>query len=86
MAMMGWSGHGTFGWDNWLLISVMMLIIWVGIAVTVIQVWRSRWREEKSSTPEARQDARRLLDERFARGEIDPDDYIRRRELLRSDK
>jgi putative membrane protein len=86
MAMMGWYGHGGFGWGGWLLMTLMMLIFWGAVVVAAIALWRSALRNQPSSTPEARRDAIQLLDERLARGEIEPDDYTHRRQLLGSGK
>ena len=65
----------------------MMLVFWGTIAALVVYVVRSTGHRTdtppQSGTP-APDDALRVLDERFARGDIDADDYTRRRDLLRS--
>jgi putative membrane protein len=81
MAMMDWDGHGGVGWVGWLMMALTMAILWGAIAVGAIALWRTAGRD-RSTPPQARPDARQLLDERLARGEIDGDEYARRRQLL----
>ena len=80
--MMGWS-YGDVGWGGWVLMTLMMLAFWGLLVFGGIAVFRSLRRDEGSSAQD-RSDAQRLLDERFARGEIDADEYRARRELLHS--
>lgn len=77
---MGW--YGGFGWASWLVMAFMMVGFWALLIVGGLAVARSVRRDDHSSA--GRADARQLLDERFARGEIDEDDYTKRRELLRT--
>ncbi len=80
--MMGWYGDGP-GLLGWILMTLMMLGFWALLIFGGLAVFRSVRRDDNRS-PAARADAERLLDERFARGEIDAEDYRQRRELLRS--
>ena len=73
--MMGWD-DGGWGWGGWLAMTLMMLVFWGGLAAVVVALVRSARR------PDANRDARGILDERFARGDIDEDEYRRRREAL----
>jgi putative membrane protein len=85
--MMGWYDHGNIGTGGWVLMSLMMLVFWGAVIFGGIALWRATRRDANRNTvPEeaSRPDAQQLLDERFARGEIQPDDYQRRRELLGS--
>jgi putative membrane protein len=90
VTMMDWYDHGGLGWGGWLLMAMMMLIVWSAIVVGAIALWRYGRRDSNMQPAEPRPlalpDARQLLDERFARGELDPDDYTRRRDLLASGK
>ena len=75
---MMWSNGEGWGWGAWLAMTLMMLIFWGGIAwvvVTLIQ-HNGTWPTRDQPAPSA--DPLRILDERFARGEIDDDDYRRR--------
>ncbi len=80
--MMGWYDGGV-GWAGWILMTLMMLAFWALLIFGGLAVFRSLRRDDNRSS-DGRADAERLLDERFARGEIDADDYRERRELLRS--
>jgi putative membrane protein len=81
--MMDWYG-GSVGWGGWLLMSLMMLAFWTLIVVAVVAVVRSLRRDSDRPGQRDAPDARQLLDERFARGEIDADEYGKRQELLRA--
>ncbi|HXF73666.1 MAG TPA: SHOCT domain-containing protein [Actinomycetota bacterium] len=67
-------GPGWFGW--WMpLLWLAFLGLVVGGVVLLLR------RPEEGGRP----DARRILDERFARGEIDEEEYRRRLEVLRGE-
>ncbi len=76
-------------WDNgwgagqWVAMSLMMVLFWGLIVVGVVALVRStRPGGHGAPPPGSGHGARRILDERFARGEIDADDYAQRRDLL----
>ncbi len=75
--MMDWNGHWQSG--NWLAMSLVMVVCVALIATAVVVVVRSLRDRDLRPTGE---EARRVLDQRFARGEISEDEYTRRRELL----
>ena len=83
----GW-GNSGWGWGAWVFMGIMMLIFFALVAAVFIAVLRpGGWsRGGSTSLPGAGRvdDALRILDERFARGEIDADEYTKRRDLLRS--
>ena len=83
----GWDGGG-WGWGGWVFMAVMMVLVWSAIVGGVVMLVRySRERHAPPpppSPPEGNDRARQVLDERFARGEIDADEYTRRRDLLRA--
>lgn len=73
-----------YGWGAWLAMTVGMVAFWALIAVAVVAVVRSM-RDDKPRDLSPRDDAAaRLLDERFARGDIDEQEYRARRDLLHS--
>lgn len=77
-------------WDNglgagqWIWMTVMMVAFWGLIVFGVVALVRSARPGDHAPHPAApgASDARRILDERFARGEIDADEYAQRRDLL----
>lgn len=71
--------HNEYEWGAWLAMSVGMVAFWGLLAVVVVAVVRGM-RDDRSRVDEAR----RLLDERFALGEIDEQEYRARRDLLAS--
>ena len=75
--MMMWGWGSGFGW-------IWMLIVWAVVIGGV--VWAVTQLSARSGTPGrgGSDDARRILDERFARGEIDEDEYRRIRDELSS--
>ena len=81
----GW-GDGGWGWGAWVFMAIMMLIFFALVAAVLIALLRpGGW--SAGAIPrraDGVEDALRLLDERFARGEVDADEYIKRRDLLRS--
>ena len=86
---MMWGHDWGWGWGAWLWMSVMMVVFWgliiAGIVVLVRYLTGSRQGgPSASSSDQGRPSAEELLDERFARGEIEQDEYTRRRELLRA--
>ncbi|MET0726833.1 MAG: SHOCT domain-containing protein [Acidimicrobiales bacterium] len=74
--MMDWNGE-SWGWGGWLVMVLSMLGFWALVAWVAVTVIRSN----RGSVPAA--DPEDVLAERFARGEIDDDEYRRRLEVLR---
>lgn len=77
--MMGWY-DGGWGWGGWLAMTLMMLVFWGGLAAVVVALVRSS--RSPDARPDPRRDARGILDERLARGDIDEEEYRRRRDVL----
>lgn len=73
--MYGWHWDGM-GWGGGLLALITMVVFWGGLLTAVILVIRHL------SGPRTTSSAQRILDERFARGEIDADEYAARRAKL----
>lgn len=78
--MMGWY-QGDMGWFGWILMSVTMVAFWALVVFAVVALFRGT---RQSVERPGHRDAREILDERFARGEIDQDEYHARCELLRT--
>lgn len=81
--MMFWYGSHLAFWEvalMWVgMIAFWALIIWaVWVLITAVT--------RRSDRAERNDDARHILDQRLARGEIDADEYRRLRELLEDDQ
>ena len=79
--MMWWNG-GT-GWAGWVVMSVTMIAFWALVVVAVLAIFRGDRATQQRVGP-AHHDPEQILDERFARGEIDVEEYHDRQEALRS--
>jgi putative membrane protein len=75
--VMHWGEMGTWGWAGALIWIAFMLIFFGALAAVIITALR-RGSEPRTGGPE------QILAERFARGEIDEDEYMQRRRGLRS--
>ncbi len=75
--------HDGWGSGAWVAMAFVMLVFWGIIAVAVVAVVRSGSLHHHRDG-QVGNDPERILAERFARGEIDADEYTRRRDLLRS--
>ena len=89
--MMYWYGSGMSGW-GYALMTVSMILFWgaviFGIVMLVRYFGRSGQPPAEPRPPqsaESPQSPERLLAERFARGEIDEDEYRRRLGVLRGE-
>jgi putative membrane protein len=79
VAMMHWEGHHDGGWAVGMVL--MMILFWGSITALVwvgVRLLIARPPESGSH----RQEPREILAERLARGEIEPDEFERRLELL----
>lgn len=81
--MMYWDGNGT--WHPWMaaLMWLGMILFWAIVVFGV--VWFVRSSGVSRQGPEA-PDPERILQERLARGEIDGEEFQRRRDLIRSSR
>lgn len=75
---MMWSDGGGWSW-GWMVVGMVMMIgFWALVAWVIVMVVR-----RPDGRPSAR-DAEEILDERFARGDLDADEYRQRRDALRT--
>ena len=83
---MMWYDGGGWGWGGWLLMSIAMVLFWAVLITGVVAGIRYLAGSQRtashapSSGPSRAED---LLTERFARGEIDEDEFRRRLALVR---
>lgn len=71
------------GWGGWLLMSLTTVGFWALVVFGIVALFRGT-REGGPPGPSRESDAQHILDERFARGEIDAEEYRRRLEVLHS--
>lgn len=76
--MMWW--HGDWNGWAWLAMSVSMVAFWGMVCWVVVAIVRGVSRDDRSP---ADRDPQQILRERFARGEIDAEEYEHRSEVLR---
>ena len=70
------------GWGNWIGL-LMMVLFWGGLVALLVLALRG-WdtgRREGGGNPD-RPNARMILEERFAKGEISEDEFEKRRRVL----
>ena len=88
--MMYWYGSGMSGW-GYALMTASMILFWGAVIFGVVALVRYFGRSGQPPAPtppppqsaESPPSAERLLAERFARGEINEDDYRQRLAVLR---
>lgn len=73
-----WWWHDNWGWGAWLAMTATMLVVWALGIGALVSLLRSNSGARRRPTPED------VLAERFPRGEIDEEEYRKRRELLRT--
>ncbi|UFR06835.1 hypothetical protein KBP30_39205 [Streptomyces sp. Go40/10] len=84
---------GGWGWGGWIVMTVVMVLFWAVLIVGLIALVRylnGARHHQQPGPPASSADggwqagrAENLLAERFARGEIDEDEYKRRLAFLR---
>lgn len=79
--MMDWYGHGM-GWGGWVVMTVVMVLFWALVVFAVVALFRGTGRGPRVDGAGEQRDAMTILDERFAHGEIDEDEYRTRRDVL----
>lgn len=78
--------NGDLGAGEWIAMMLMMLVFWgliAVVAVALIRNFRSEGTRRGGDTPAA-DPAYQALTDRYARGEIDEEEFTRRRDMLRS--
>ena len=78
--MMGWY-HDGMGWGGWIVMTVAMVAFWALVVFAVLALFRTQRSGESTLD---RRDPMQILDERYARGEIDDDEYHARSSVLRA--
>ncbi|MDQ2790907.1 MAG: hypothetical protein DLM60_04070 [Pseudonocardiales bacterium] len=78
--MMWWYGHGMSGW-GYALMTASMVLFWALVIFGVVALVRYLGRGEGPTA--SRPTPEQVLAERFARGDIDEQEYHRRLDALR---
>jgi putative membrane protein len=82
---MYWNSNHMNGW-GWLTMSLSMVLFWALLIAVGVLLFRALSRGTTDMhTRASRTTPEQLLAERFARGEVDEDEYRRRLTVLRSD-
>ncbi len=76
---MMWYWGGGFHWWGWLFGGLALVAFWVLVVWAIWAIWAGARRPSEDRQPP---DSRRILDERLARGEIEPEEYWRLRDIL----
>ena len=77
----GW--NNGMGWGGWIVMTLIMVAFWSVVVFAVVAIFRGD-RDARSGPQQSRgRDPMQILDERFARGEIDVDEYRARQQVLR---
>ena len=78
---MMWYWGGGVHWWGWLLGTIGMIAFW---ALIIWAVWYFVTGVSRRPSEQGHGDAKRILDERLARGEINAEEYRRLRDLMTS--
>ncbi|UKA64523.1 SHOCT domain-containing protein [Arthrobacter sp. FW306-04-A] len=79
--MYGWGG--SIGIGGWIAMGLMMLLFWGGLITVAILLMRGNHPGGRGFYGSPNDDSERILNERFARGEIDETEFNARRAALR---
>lgn len=75
--MMFWTDHGLTGW-GWAGMTLGMVLFWALVIAGTVLLFRALDRPSEASRGAVRPSPEEVLAERFARGEIEEDEYRRR--------
>lgn len=81
----GWMWHDGWGWGGWVLMALVMVVFWV-VVIALVAFAVRYLSSNRGSGPLPGPTANRaedVLAGRYARGEIDDDEYRKRLALLR---
>ena len=76
---------GSWAWGDWFVMSLVMAAFWgllVGLILWLVRTTHVERESQRYGRGLERENADELLAQRFAAGEIDSDEFVRRRELL----
>jgi putative membrane protein len=82
----GWMWNGGWGWGGWILMIFVMVLFWAVVITAIVLAIRyltGGGGQRNAANFGSARAAEDVSAERFARGEIDEDDYRRRVTTLR---
>ena len=74
-----WVMHGGWGWAGMTVMMVAMVLFWAAVILGIAWLVRSG---ADGGRRERRETASEILDRRFAEGEISPEEYRERQEVV----
>jgi len=79
-----WHYGWDWGWGHMIFGSLMMIVFWGGLILVIVLAvrWLGGASSREAGSPPSRNRALEILQERFARGEIDKEEFNERRRLL----
>ena len=77
--------HNGVSWGGWIVMTLTVVAFWSLVVFALIAIFSSG-REVRQDQDPGERDPRRFLDERFARGAIDVDEYHARQDALRASR
>ena len=83
--MDGWY-HDGVGWGGWIMMALAMVAFWGVVVFIVVALFRGTASGRTDGPVPRQQSPMEILDERFARGEIDEDEYHARQAALRANE
>jgi putative membrane protein len=72
------------GWGGWLLMALTTVGFWALVVFAIVALFRGAREVTTSSPRDSARSAEQILDERFARGEINAEEYQARQQVLRT--
>lgn len=78
---MGWYQDGMGG-GGWIVMALAMVVFWALVVFGLVAIFRGT--RDAGGTGNVRRDSMEILEERFARGEIDAAEYRARQDVLRT--
>lgn len=83
----GWMWHhGGWGWGGWILMALVMVIFWAAVITAVVLAIRylaGEGSQRNQASAGSARPAEDVLAQRYARNEIDDDEFRQRLTLLR---
>lgn len=86
--MMGWYNDGSTGAGGWIAMILMMSLFWGAVIFAGVMIFRgtSNGRDSAPTDRTSFRDPLDILDERFARGELENEEYEARKVVLLATK